>query len=118
MYVGNVRNLAVAYVQFGPVQLEHLDFDSVRQPAAWIGASCTPDEHSRVSSRFNVHPFDMQDEVLVLLLAAHHADGMSGADQQAVANPPRIFGGIDVDPPGQILAIEQIPELRNRNTRR
>src|SRR5262249_14357882 len=118
MHIRDVRNLAVAYMQFGPVELEHLDFDAVRQTAAWIGPGGAPHEYSRVPSRFDVHPFDVQDEVLVLLLAAHHADGMSGADQQSVADSPGILGGIDVDPPGQILAIEQIPELRNRNARR
>ena len=37
--------------------------------------------------------------------------GMSGADQQAVLDPPGVGGGVDVDPAGQVFAVEQIDEV-------
>jgi len=54
----------------------------------------------------------MQDEVLVLLLRSHHADRLAAADQQAVPGLPGLRGGVDVYPPRQIAAVEQLDPLR------
>ena len=43
---------------------------------------------------------------------------VAGADEQAVADLPCVFGRIDVDPAGQVVAVEQVAELRNLSLRR
>jgi hypothetical protein len=55
----------------------------------------------------------VQHEVLVLPVGKHDADGVSGAHLHAVLDTPGVGGGIDVDPPGKVLAVEQIAELGN-----
>src|ERR1044072_6769699 len=60
-----------------------------------------------------MHPFDVKDEILILLFRAHHARRFAGTNNHAVANAPRVEPGVHVDPPGEITAIEEITELRN-----
>ena len=59
-----------------------------------------------------MHPFDVQDEVLVLLVGAHHADGMPVTDKHAVPYAPGVLVGVDVDPAREVLAIKEFTELR------
>src|SRR5262249_24156137 len=84
MHVAQRRSDSVSLVQVDPVQFEHLDLDAVRQAAARIGDGTAPGEDARVSSRLHVHPLDVEDEVLILLRAPHHADRVTGTDQEAV----------------------------------
>jgi hypothetical protein len=52
-------------------------------------------------------PFDVQDEVFILLLRSHDADGQTFADQQALLHAPGLGAGVHVHPTREILAIEQ-----------
>ena len=121
VHVGDRRHAAVARIQLRPVELEHLDLDAVGQPRLRVRVGVAPDEDAGVAARLDVLPLDVQHEVLVLLLAAHHADRAAGADQQAVLHAPGVVGGVDVDPPGEVAAVEQIAEfvrdLRDRPRR-
>tara|TARA_Y100001947_G_C10293435_1_gene283909 strand:- start:408 stop:737 length:330 start_codon:yes stop_codon:yes gene_type:complete len=58
-------------------------------------------------------PLDVKNKILVLLLASHHAYGLSLADEDAVLDAPSIGRGIYVDPSGEILSIEEIDPLGN-----
>src|SRR6185437_50434 len=115
MHIRDGRRDSVVFVQLGPLQFEHLNFDAVRQPAGRIRTSAAPRKYAGVPTRLDVRPLDMQDEVLVLLHTAHYADRMAGADQHAVFDSPGIFGGIDVHPAGQVLDVKQAVEFRSRN---
>ena len=116
--IGVGRSQAIHLVQLDPVEFEHLDLNAIGQAALRIGAGTTPYEYAGVSSRLNVHPLDVQHEILILLLASHDANGMARADQHTVANLPCVFDRVDVDPSCQVLAIEEIPELRDSVARR
>src|SRR5437763_907981 len=111
MYIRDGWSLSVLFVQIRPLQLEHLDFDALRQSTAGIRAGAAPRKYPGVSSGLNVHPLYMKNEVLVLLRAAHHADRMTRADQHAVSDSPCIFGRIDIHPASEVVAIKQIAEL-------
>jgi len=105
------RDDAAAGVEARPLQLEHLDLDAVGQAALRVGVGVAPGKDARVASRLHVHPLDVQDEVLVHAVGAHHANRLPGADQDPVAHGPRVGSGVDVHPAGQVLAVEQVLEL-------
>src|SRR5207237_1095518 len=67
--------------------------------------------------RLDVHPFNVQNEVLVLTLAAHHADGLARADQNAVLHLPGGRTRIHIYPAGKIAAIEKLAERRKYSRR-
>src|SRR5688572_29322489 len=71
-------------------KLQHLHLKPIRQAVLFSRPRGAPQEHARISARFHVAPFDVQYEVLILLLAAHNTDGMAGADQRSVFDFPRI----------------------------
>ena len=58
-------------------------------------------------------PLDVEDEILVLLLGPHDADGLPGTDQHAVLHRPGVGVGVAFDPSGQVLAVEQVPRTRS-----
>jgi hypothetical protein len=98
-------------VKLRPFELEHLNLDAVRQAGRRIRLRIAPGEHTGIASRFHVHPLDVQDEILVLLHRAHDADGMAGTDEEPILDLPGVLRGVDVHPPGQVLAVEQVYEL-------
>ncbi len=106
------RGLALLCPEFDPVQFQHLDLQPLGQTVAG-GFGVAPGEDAGITSRFHVPPLDVQQEVLVLLLAPHHANRLALTDQYAVLDVPRIGRSVDVDPPGEIFAVEQINPLRN-----
>src|SRR6476469_6246080 len=115
MYIRDRWSHPVLFVEIRPLQLEHLDFDAIRQSTAGIRAGGAPGKYPGVSTGLNVHPLYVENEVLVLLRAAHHADRMTRADQHAVFDSPGIFGRIDVHPASEVVTVKQIAELWKRN---
>jgi hypothetical protein len=115
--VGEGRYLAVARVELHPVELQHLDLDAVGQPVL-SRPGAAPDEDAGVAPGLDVHPLDVEDEVLVLPLRAHHADRVPGADDLAVADRPRVGAGVDVHPAGQCLSVEEVDEALAGGARR
>tara|TARA_B100001094_G_scaffold50320_1_gene45813 strand:+ start:3406 stop:4179 length:774 start_codon:yes stop_codon:yes gene_type:complete len=106
------RNFALAGVQFDPFEFEHLDLQALGQPVAERDG-VAPSKNAGITSGFHVPPLHMEQKVLVLLLASHNPDGLALADQYALLDVPRIGRSVDVDPPGEILAVEQINPLWN-----
>src|SRR6185436_1968309 len=51
--------------------IENLHFDPAREGGTGSGHSVSPDEKSRVAGRLQVPPFELDDEVFVLLLGPH-----------------------------------------------
>jgi hypothetical protein len=96
----------------GPVNaVEDLHLERSRERHA-DGRQCiAPDEQPGVATPLKVPPFQLDDEVLVLPVGPHDADWVSGAHQHAVLDTPGVGGGIDVEPPGKVLAVEQIAEV-------
>jgi hypothetical protein len=96
-------------VDVGPLEFEHLDFHSEGETVAgWFGIA--PEEDAGVASGFHVSPFDDEDEVFILLGGAHDADGVAGANEEAVFDGPGFGRGVDVDPVGEVLAVEEVGE--------
>ena len=60
-----------------------------------------------------MHPLDVKDEVLVLAFRSHDPDGLAGGYEQTVAYRPGVGGRVDVHPPAEILAVEEIFEQGN-----
>ena len=111
MNVGNGRRLfTLLGVKLDPVQFEHLDLQTLGQSVA-ERLRVAPSEYSGIATRFHMTPLDVQQEVLVLLLAAHHSDGLAFADKDAVLDVPSVRRSIDVDPTSQILPVEQVDPL-------
>src|SRR5207247_681234 len=54
----------------------------------------------------HVHPLELGDEVLVLLLGAHEADRLARRDDHVVLDEEAAGSAVDVDPTGQVLAVE------------
>jgi hypothetical protein len=54
-----------------------------------------------------VSPLDVKNEVFILLVVAHDPDGFAFADEQAVLDEPSLWGGVDIGPAGEVLAIEE-----------
>jgi hypothetical protein len=100
-------------VQLRPFQLQHLDFDAVRERGAGIGIRTAPQEHAGVSAGLGVHPFHVKQVVLILLLGAHYAGRLSGADEHAFFHGPCVRGSVDVHPAREILAVEEVLPFRN-----
>lgn len=101
-------------VDVDPLQFQHLDFHTAWQPSPLGYAAVTPGKHAGIPPGFHVTPFDVQDEILVLLFTAHDADRFPGANQQAIADVPRVRAGIDIDPAGQVDPIEERPKAWQR----
>lgn len=76
--------------------------------AGWFGIA--PEEDAGVAAGFHVSPFDEEDEVLILLFGTHDADGLAGADEEAIFDGPGFGRGVDVDPVAEVLAVEEICE--------
>ena len=94
MNVGNGRRLfTLLGVKLDPVQFEHLDLQTLGQAVA-EGLRVAPSEYPGIATRFHMTPLDVQQEVLVLFLAAHHSDGLAFADKDAV---------LDVQVSGEVL---------------
>src|SRR5438045_4811200 len=53
-------------------------------------------------------PVEFEDEVLVHPVGAEHAPRLAGGDDLAVADGEGVRGAVDVDPAGQVLAVEQV----------
>ena len=91
-------------------EFQHLHFDGLGQSIAGKGRSFAPDEDAGIAAGLHVFPFDFQDEVLILPVGAHDADGVAAADQDAFFDLPRLFGGIDINPALQVFTVEKWPE--------
>lgn len=90
-----------------------MHFDTVRQTILLAGLRVTPDENPGIPARFDVLPFDMQDEVLILLVRTHYADRLAFADQDSFLHSPGVFVCVDVYPAREVFAVEQIAKDRN-----
>ena len=106
------RSFALAGVQFDPIEFEHLDLQALGQPVAERDG-VAPSKNAGITSGFHVPPLNVQKEVFVLLFTPHHANRFALTDQYAVLDVPRIGRSVDVNPPGEVLAVEQINPLRN-----
>src|SRR5688500_8579762 len=109
------EGLAIAPFATGDgIQFQHLHFDTIRQTILLAGLRVAPDENPGIPARFDVLPFDMQDKVLILLVRTHYADRLAFADQDSVLHSPGVFVCVDVYPPTEVFAVEQIAKGRNR----
>ena len=69
------ERLAIATFATGyGIEFQHLHFYAIRQTILLARLRVTPDENPGIPARFDVLPFDMQYEVLILLVGTHHAD--------------------------------------------
>ena len=108
MNVGDRRRLfPFLCPELNPIQFKHLDLQTLGQAVAKRD-SVAPGENPGISTRFHVAPLDVQQKVLVLLLTAHNADWLAFADEDAVLDVPSVRRGVDVDPTGKILSVEQV----------
>jgi hypothetical protein len=98
---------AIAGVELGPIEFEHLDFDNIWQAAFLVGHGAGPDEDAGIATSLKVHPLDVEQEVLVFAFTAHDADGFAGAVKETFFDAPGIGAGIDVHPAGEVFAIEE-----------
>jgi hypothetical protein len=54
-----------------------------------------------------MHPFQLENEILVLLLSSQDAGGNPGADDHPIAHRPGFWRAVDVEPAVEILAVEE-----------
>src|SRR5262249_16827340 len=87
----------------------HFHRPRVRCPDPWQGVRV--DHQAGVALGVQVLPLQLQDVVLVHPLAAEHALGLAAANDEALAGLPRVRRAIDVDPAGQVAAVEQLDRL-------
>ena len=107
----NGEDVPVARVE--PLRMipEHdLDLDRLREGLAAHGERRTVDEKTGVSALVEVLPLQLQDVVLVHPLRPEHPRGLSGTDDDAVFDLPCGRGAVDVDPAGEVLAVEERDE--------
>ena len=105
-------DVGVGLVVLGcPFEFEHLDLNSSCEASSFCGFGFAPEECSGVSAWFHVTPFDFHDEVFVMAIGSHYADGMAGADEDAVFYGPCVVCGVYVYPAGEVGAIEDVNEL-------
>ena len=108
MDVGDWAGISVfVRVQLGPIDLEHLDFHALGESTIVWDRSFAPGKHAGVAAGFHVSPFDVEDEVFVLFFRAHDSDGVARANEETVADEPGVFARVDVDPAGEVFAIEE-----------
>ncbi len=111
MDVRQRRRLSVLLVEVHPIQLQHLHLHSIGQ-AALLRFGVAPHKYSGVSSRLDVFPFDVQNEILIFARRSHDADRTPGADQQTVLHRPGVLVCVHVHPTCQVLPIEEIHKAR------
>ena len=69
-----------------------------------------PDEQAGVAAGLHVPPLQLEDEVLVRPLGAHHPGRLAGGDDDPVAHGERLGGDVDRHPAGEVLAVEERAE--------
>jgi hypothetical protein len=70
-----------------------------------------PNKNSRVASRHEVAPLELQYEILVHAIRAQLAGGLARAVQHVVANNPGGWGGVYRDPALKVNAVEERPKF-------
>ena len=87
--------------------IQHLHLDGAEKRLAGGGERSGPDEDSRIAAGFQMPPFQLQDEVLVVPLRTQGPGRHPITMQHPFLHGPGFRGAVHVDPAGQILAIEQ-----------
>ena len=89
---------------------EHLHLDAARVAGANGGEGVGPDEEAAVADRAgfgrHVHPVELRDEVLILLVGSQVARRLARGDDLAVLDEEGAGGAVDVHPARQVLAVE------------
>src|SRR5690606_14089381 len=98
VYIGNRWFYTVTSILVHPIQFQHLHLHPAWQPILGPRKGIAPDKYPRVASSFHMAPFNMQNEIFVLLLRTHHANWQPLTDQQIALPAPGIRLGIDIDP--------------------
>ena len=70
-----------------------------------------PNKNSRVASRHEVAPLELQNEILVHAIRAQLAGGLARAVQHVVANNPGGWGCVYWDPTLEVNAVEERPKF-------
>src|SRR5262249_25356994 len=101
---GDLAGLLVAILEIH----EHLHLNSATVAGADRGDRIAPDKEAGVADLLGVHmhPIEFRDKVLVLLRGAEIASRMARGDDLAVLHKERAGMAIDVDPAGQVAAVE------------
>jgi hypothetical protein len=111
--IGNHRravdreDVAVARVVLGLVTIEDLHFDRLRERSSRRGERLRPDEESGVALGPEVHPLELDDEVLVLPLGAEEARRHTCRRDHPIAHGECLGRAVDVDPAREIAAVEE-----------
>ena len=98
MHICDRRNHSILGIQCDPVKLEHLNLNTIREPRFFVGIGIGPYKDSWVASRFYMHPFNMQNEVLVLLFRSHYTDRLTGTYKHPAPFRPGVLRCVYIDP--------------------
>src|SRR5262245_49919203 len=89
---------------------EHLDFDAARVAGADSRQRIGPDKEAAVADRArfgrHVHPVELRDEVLVLLLGPQIPRRLARGYDLAILHEERIRVTVDIHPAGEVPAVE------------
>ena len=100
---GVVGSVAVAVV-------EDLHFDGAEKRDAGRGERAGPDEDACVACRFEMPPFEFEDEIFVLARCAQCAGGLAIAMDHSIHDAPCFRPAVHVHPAIERLAIEERDE--------
>ena len=103
----NRENVAIARVIFGVMTIQNLHLNRARERLSLRRYRIAPDKQSRVPTRNDVFPIQLDFKILVLLFSAHHPCRFAGAHDNSVANCEGIWCNIDWHPASQIAAIKE-----------
>lgn len=104
---GVIRLAIFTGVKLRPFEFEHLHLHALGQiPLRWH-AALAPDKNAAIATRLHVPPLNVQDEVFILPLAAHDADGLATAYEQAVFHLPSVSASVHIYPAREVFAVKK-----------
>ena len=107
----DAEDVAVAGVIRAVLAVEDLDLERPRERHADGRQRVAPDEQPGVAARLHVPPFQLEYEVLVGPVGPHHAGRLARRNDQPVTGGEGLGRDVHRHPAGQILAVEQRPEV-------
>ncbi len=107
----DAEDVAVAGVVGAVLTVEDLHLERPRERHADGRQGVAPDEQPGIPARLHVPPLQLEHEVLVLPVRPQHAGRLARRDDQPVPRRERLGRHVHRHPAGQVLAVEQRPEI-------
>ena len=93
-------------IGFTVAVIQHLNLDGTQEGLSQRRHGARPNEDTRIASRLQVTPLQLQDEILVLAFSAQRPGGNSIAVDHPVPDGEGLRSTVDVHPAPKITTIE------------